>query len=316
MAYIKKLDNFVNEGRMTESRVNEALRRGNNDDYRFYVVSQNEADKLAGEYGSVEAIPNDVFIREAEAEGTVYSIDGFADAYNNMDLPTVGYSVLRILPKIVYSKVSESRSSRGGKMLNEGYSVNFLRKLVHRIVNSKTNNEYFNFYGKKIELQSGTENYVDVCIDDNIHFSIDYDTNEVNFESIGEEDEKFVEDISDALHKELDGRFGKVQISFNDNISYEDDTPSQWYYLSNDDKRVLRTMTSNPEDIKEIAELTDNEKIEFRDNKGILISADDAFERLGQEQFLSGLLRATYHWSCARGEGQNEVTFRLKRKGE
>lgn len=111
-----------------ESRVNEALRRGNSDDYRFYVVSQNEADKLAGEYGSVEAIPNDVFIREAEAEGTVYSIDGFADAYNNMDLPTVGYSVLRILPKIVYSKVSESRASRGGRTLNESKLLDAIRK--------------------------------------------------------------------------------------------------------------------------------------------------------------------------------------------
>lgn len=130
---------------MTESQVNEALRRGNSDDYRFYVVSQNEADKLAGEYGSVEAIPNDVFIREAEAEGTVYSIDGFADAYNNMDLPTVGYSVLRILPKIVYSKVSESRSSRGGRTLNESKLLDTIKKYDSRKLDSieaLVHNEY------------------------------------------------------------------------------------------------------------------------------------------------------------------------------
>ena len=91
---------------VSESQVNEALRRGNGDDYRFFIVSQKEADALVEEYGSVEAIPNDVFIKEAEDEGTVYNIDDFAAAYNNMDLPTIGYSVLRILPKIVYSKVT------------------------------------------------------------------------------------------------------------------------------------------------------------------------------------------------------------------
>ena len=80
----------------------------------------------------------------------------------------------------------------------------FLNRLVDKITSKDCpNNDYFEYYGHKVTLQSGTHDFVDVTISDmdnrnQITFSFDFWTKELCFDGYNnyderdrEEDEKF-----------------------------------------------------------------------------------------------------------------------------
>jgi hypothetical protein len=69
------------------------------DTYRIYVISNDSA--FVDEYEYCDEIPNDKFIDTAETEGTVWSLAGFQDKWNNDNqmCPDPEYSWIRIIRK-------------------------------------------------------------------------------------------------------------------------------------------------------------------------------------------------------------------------
>lgn len=192
-----------------------------------------------------------------------------------------------------------------GSQLNESYSENFLKKLVHRIVNSKTNNEYFSYFGHEVNIQSGTSDYADISVDDNINFDIDYDTLDVHFQSIGNLKENEIDAIVSALHAELDSRFQSVSVSFDE----DDGGYSHYgYKLTDDDKKYLKKY-GDDDDIEQIQRCLDEDGFVMTDRFNRRIDAETAIKMLGKEDFLSSLDRSCFHWSTTSGEGKNQVSF-------
>lgn len=73
-------------------------------------------------------------------------------------------------------------------------------------------------------------------------------------------------------------------------------------------KNALLSFGYPLEDIKTIS----GTKITTTDHNNKPISHLKAIERLGVEQYASGLGRSTFHFSCGRGEGENYVSFKNK----
>ena len=193
-----------------------------------------------------------------------------------------------------------------GSQLNESYSENFLKKLVHRIVNSKTNNEYFSYFGHEVNIQSGTSDYADISIDGNINFDIDYDTLDVHFQSIGNLKENEIDAIVSALHAELDNRMLSVSVSFDENIGSHSESG---YKLTQDDVALLKEWGDRDDDIEQIQRCLDEDGFVMTDRFNKRIDAETAIKMLGQEEFLSGLERSCFHWSASRGSGDKTVSF-------
>lgn len=80
-----------------------------------------------------------------------------------------------------------------------------------------------------------------------------------------------------------------------------------------DDSELLQSWGYSQEDIKQIKEarkfliLTTQDNL--HDDKEIKISKDKAIELLGRETFLSGLARASFHWTSARRNDKDEQVF-------
>ena len=203
--------------------------------------------------------------------------------------------------------IDEYSSDKFHRELNESYSESFIKKLVRRIVRSKTNNESFSFYGHNVDIQSNTSDYAAVYIDNRIDFSIDYDTLELHFESTGDLEDNEVDAIVSAFHSELDSRFQTVSVSFDtNNDSYMgDDT----YKLTEEDMEMLKKWGYRDDDIESIQQCFDDDGFDMRDRFNRKIDAETAINMLGQEEFLSGIGRSCFHWSAARGSGQKTVEF-------
>ena len=87
-------------------------------------------------------------------------------------------------------------------------SYKWLSRLVNKITKSEQSlNDYFEFYGHEITLQSGTRDYVAVYINKyGIDFSFDFWTNELVFESYGEYAQR------DAIVSEFRKLYGNVKV--------------------------------------------------------------------------------------------------------
>lgn len=120
----------------------------------------------------------------------------------------------------------------------------WLERLIDRITRTEqSNNDYFDYYGHRVTLQSGTRDYVSVNISDRdyrnqIDFSFDYWTKEIDFEGYGNYDER------DAIIR----GFKRVYNSGWDKVSVGSDQPweeerKEWEpYLGNDeyDQELVR----------------------------------------------------------------------------
>lgn len=62
----------------------------------------------------------------------------------------------------------------------------FLSRLVYKICDAgQSNNATFEYYRHKVNLQSGTEDYVDVSVDDGkVSFTFDFLTKELKIEEV------------------------------------------------------------------------------------------------------------------------------------
>lgn len=190
--------------------------------------------------------------------------------------------------------------------LNESYSGAFLQRLVQRIVRSKTNNESFKYLGHDVDVQSGTRDYASVTVDNNISFSIDYQTGEVHFESVGGLNDTEVDLLVSALHNELDDRWRKVKVSFSgDSDSYGGED----YKLTKRDIAALKKWGYRDDDMKLIQQCFDEDGFDMRDRFERRIDAETAIRMLGKSEFLSGIGRSCFHWSAERGKGNNAVSF-------
>ena len=78
----------------------------------------------------------------------------------------------------------------------------FLSRLVYRICDAgQSNNATFEYYRHKVNLQSGTEDYVDASVDDGkVAFTFDFFTKELKIEKIENKEQR--EEIVKAF-KEL-----------------------------------------------------------------------------------------------------------------
>lgn len=100
--------------------------------------------------------------------------------------------------------------------------TNYINRLIGRVTSSsQPNNDCFAFYGKLIELQSGTPDYVSVTIyhtDDRYSgeaadFSFDFLTKELYIEYAESEA------ISEAIIKAFRGIYGHINLITEDNES-------------------------------------------------------------------------------------------------
>lgn len=96
-------------------------------------------------------------------------------------------------------------------------SYKWLARLVDKITKSDCpNNNYFTYYGREINLQSGTRGYVSVTIaeDDRgwpknqIEFNFDFWTKELDFECYNNYDER------DAIIKAFKSIYGRISIKY------------------------------------------------------------------------------------------------------
>lgn len=190
--------------------------------------------------------------------------------------------------------------------INESIITSFIKKLVHRIVNSKTNNETFDYYGHSVNIQSGTRDYADITIDGSISFSIDYLTLDLHFENTGDWDEKMIDEIVSAFHNELDTNIQSVKVSFDKS---QDEHYDNGYKLTEKDVEYLKECGYKDDDIKLIQQCLDDDGFMMTDRLNKRIDAETAIKMVGKEDFLSGLGRSCFHWSAMRGEGKNTVDF-------
>ena len=95
---------------------------------------------------------------------------------------------------------------------------NWLARLIDRITKSEqSNNDYFEYYGHRITLQSGTRDYVDVHISDMDYrnqtgFTFDYWTKELCFTSYNDYDER--DAIIKAFKRIYNDGWGHVRIEY------------------------------------------------------------------------------------------------------
>lgn len=80
-----------------------------------------------------------------------------------------------------------------------------------------------------------------------------------------------------------------------------------------DDTELLQSWGYSQEDIEQIKEarkfLILTTQNSSHDNKEIKISINKAIELLGRETFLSGLARASFHWTSVRSSDKDEDVF-------
>lgn len=90
---------------------------------------------------------------------------------------------------------------------------NWLARLINRITKSEqSNNDYFNYYGHRITLQSGTRDYVDVHISDmdyknQVNFTFDFWTYDLVFFQYNEYEER------DAIVRAFKEYYGHIDIT-------------------------------------------------------------------------------------------------------
>lgn len=90
---------------------------------------------------------------------------------------------------------------------------NWLARLINRITKSEqSNNDYFNYYGHRITLQSGTRDYVDVHISDmdyknQVNFTFDFWTYDLVFFQYNEYEER------DAIVRAFKKYYGHIDIT-------------------------------------------------------------------------------------------------------
>lgn len=96
-------------------------------------------------------------------------------------------------------------------------SYKWLARLIDKITKTDCpNNNYFWYYGREINLQSGTRDYVSVTIaeDDRgwrknqIEFNFDFWTKELDFEDYNDYDER------DAIIKAFKSIYGRISIKY------------------------------------------------------------------------------------------------------
>lgn len=71
------------------------------------------------------------------------------------------------------------------------------------------------------------------------------------------------------------------------------------YTLTEADRAELKALHVGEEDFEQIERFAAG-KIKLTNENGRMVSAKTAIARLGKREFLSGLNRATFHWSCVR----------------
>lgn len=97
---------------------------------------------------------------------------------------------------------------------------NWLVRLIDRITRSEQpNNDYFEYYGHRVTLQSGTRDYVSVTISDmdyrnQTSFSFDYWTKELDLEGYNSYDERDV--IIKAFNRIYNDRLESVSIGYDE----------------------------------------------------------------------------------------------------
>ena len=99
-------------------------------------------------------------------------------------------------------------------------SYNWLARLIDKITKDDCpNNNYFRYYGREIDLSSGTRDYVSVTVSETdnggwhcnqISFSFDYWTKELVFDAYNNYDER--DAIASAFRHIYNGRYGSVRV--------------------------------------------------------------------------------------------------------
>ena len=128
----------------------------------------------------------------------------------------------------------------------------------------------------------------------------------MHFENTGNLQSKMIDEIVSAFHKELDTNMQSVKVSFNES---DDDYYKEDYTLTPEDIKWFKDSGYTDDDIKWIQKCLDDDGFVMTDRFNKRIVAETAREMLGREEFLSGLGRSCFHWSCGRGEGKNTVNF-------
>lgn len=77
--------------------------------------------------------------------------------------------------------------------------------------------------------------------------------------------------------------------------------------LTKSDIDYLLRIGHHADEIPQIKEAV--RKCRYTDEKGDIITAEAALKNLGDEEFLSGISRAAFHWSSGREKGKHYVTF-------
>ena len=75
---------------------------------------------------------------------------------------------------------------------------------------------------------------------------------------------------------------------------------------SNKDTKLLQEWGYSQEDIEQIKYARKFVVLEIKYKK---ISIDEAIEILGRENFLSGLSRASFHWTCSRANDKGVSVY-------
>lgn len=79
------------------------------------------------------------------------------------------------------------------------------------------------------------------------------------------------------------------------------------FVLTRKDMAILREFGHNRSEYKQITECAN--MCVYRDGDGHTISYKDAIDILGRENFLSGISRAAFHWTCSRETNGVWISF-------
>lgn len=76
--------------------------------------------------------------------------------------------------------------------------------------------------------------------------------------------------------------------------------------LTNEDKNLIKSWGYPEEDLKQIERATTKTVYESNRNK---ITADEAINILGRQEYLSGIARSAFHWSACRQNKNNQTVY-------
>ena len=78
--------------------------------------------------------------------------------------------------------------------------------------------------------------------------------------------------------------------------------------LTQEDKATLMSFGHREGDLRQLQEAAN--KCRYSDENGNRLYFHQVLERISRHEWLTGISRAAFHWSCGRGEiGKNYVSF-------